>query len=96
MERTDMDDRSPSDDRLPRHRHGERLIGLPIQEGSETVVRYITSEDEVDALIPLDERIRRALGSIGAWSDIDFDDMLEDLDRIRHGSRPTPPIESSP
>jgi hypothetical protein len=29
----------------------------------------------------------------GAWSDIDWDDMIRELDRIRHENPPTPPIE---
>jgi len=29
----------------------------------------------------------------GAWSHLDWDEMVEALDRIRHDSKPTPPIE---
>lgn len=28
--------------------------------------------------------------------DIDFDQMIEELDRIRHGNRTKPPVESQP
>jgi hypothetical protein len=39
------------------------------------------------------ENIQRALSAIGAWSDLDFDEMLDALDQIRHRSTPTPPID---
>jgi uncharacterized protein (DUF433 family) len=38
-------------------------------------------------------RLREALGMVGAWSDLDFDETLNALDRIRHESKPTPPIK---
>ncbi|MGI8964061.1 MAG: hypothetical protein ACR2GI_06110 [Thermomicrobiales bacterium] len=31
-------------------------------------------------------------GPAGAWSDLDRDETLEELDRIRHNSIPTTPI----
>jgi hypothetical protein len=37
--------------------------------------------------------VGEALGLVGAWSDLDWDEMIEALDRIRHESKPTPPIE---
>ena len=37
--------------------------------------------------------IEEALALAGAWKDLDFDDMLEQLDKIRHESKPTPPFE---
>lgn len=37
--------------------------------------------------------IEETLALAGAWSDLDFDDMLEQLDTIRHQSKPTPPID---
>jgi hypothetical protein len=35
----------------------------------------------------------RALDRIGAWSDIPWEQIDEDLDTIRHESQPTPPID---
>jgi len=35
---------------------------------------------------------QEALGAIGAWSDLDWYEMEQALDRIRHESNPTPPI----
>jgi hypothetical protein len=36
--------------------------------------------------------IEETLALAGAWKDLDFDDMLEQLDHIRHDSKPTPPL----
>lgn len=36
--------------------------------------------------------VEEALALAGAWSDLDWDDMVEALDRIHHDSKPTPPI----
>jgi hypothetical protein len=69
------------------------LIGIPVGEGPEEVVRYFTSEDEADQALSRDQsNIRLALSAIGSWRDLDFDEMLDELDRIRHRSKPTPPI----
>jgi hypothetical protein len=74
-------------------RGSQPLIGVPTQEGAERVVRYFTSEEDADRALSADqENTRRALSAIGAWSDLDFDQMLDDLDQIRHRSDPTPPI----
>ncbi len=37
--------------------------------------------------------VKAALALAGAWKDLPSDQMEEDLDRIRHQSKPTPPIE---
>jgi hypothetical protein len=29
----------------------------------------------------------------GAWADLDWNDMVDELERIRHESKPTPPID---
>jgi hypothetical protein len=39
--------------------------------------------------------IQRALSLIGAWKDLDNEDRpdpLDELDRIRHESKPSPPL----
>jgi len=33
-----------------------------------------------------------ALSVIGAWSDLDWGELADSLDRIRHASWPTPPM----
>lgn len=70
------------------------LIGVPVGEAAEERVRYFTSEEEADRVLSGDQaNIRLAFSAIGSWSDLDFDEMLDALDRIRHQSTPTPPID---
>ncbi len=42
---------------------------------------------------PSDEVVADALGLAGAWSDLDWEQTAEELDRIRHTNPPTPPID---
>jgi len=37
--------------------------------------------------------IKETLALAGAWRDLPSDQMEEELDRIRHSSKPTPPLE---
>lgn len=39
------------------------------------------------------EAIDETLALAGSWSDLDWDEMETTLDRIRHESKPTPPLE---
>ncbi len=36
--------------------------------------------------------VKEALALAGAWKDLPSDRMEEELDRIRHSSKPTPPL----
>jgi hypothetical protein len=47
----------------------------------------------VEQFHPVSARARVALSAFGAWSDMDWEETLEALDRIRHESKPTPPID---
>jgi hypothetical protein len=38
------------------------------------------------------QAIEETLALAGSWSDLDWDTMEEELDRIRHESKPTPPF----
>ena len=73
------------------------LIGVPTTEGPDELVRYFTSEEDADRALSQDQGgVDRALSLIGAWEYLDAEDgpdMLDELDRIRHESRPTPPLE---
>ena len=40
-----------------------------------------------------EETLRAALAAIGSSSDIDREEWMEELDRIRHESKPTPPLD---
>ena len=78
-------------------RRGQPLIGVPTREGSEEVVRYFTSEEEADKALSHDrDSIQRALSLAGAWAELDTEDgpdPLDELDRMRHASKPTPPLK---
>ena len=58
---------------------------------------YFTSEEEADKALSRDTAsIQRALSLAGAWKHIDDEggpDMLDELDRMRHETKPTPPFE---
>ena len=69
------------------------LIGVIIEEQGQETVRYFTDEDAADAALP-DTTTQDALNAIGAFSDLDWEQMEDALDRIRHESPPTPPITS--
>lgn len=73
-------------------REGHPLIGVPAEQNGQEVTVYYTDDRAADSG-PSPEAIQRALGAIGAWSHLDFDEMLDALDRIRHESTPTPLIE---
>jgi hypothetical protein len=68
------------------------LIGVPAEEEGREVTRYFTDEAAADAALE-DEGVQQALSVIGAWSHLDWDQAVQELDRIRHESTPTPPIE---
>jgi hypothetical protein len=68
------------------------LIGIIVEEKGKEVVRYFTDEKEADAAVSR-SATQDALSVIGAWSDLDWDETLNALDRIRHESKPTPPIK---
>jgi hypothetical protein len=68
------------------------LIGIPFEEQGQEVVRYFAGEEEADQAVA-DQDVQDALSLAGAWSHLDWDDMVDALDRIRHESTPTPPIK---
>jgi hypothetical protein len=68
------------------------LIGIVLEEDEQQVVRYFADEAAADAAME-EHALARALAAIGSWSDLDWDETAEALDRIRHESTPTPPIE---
>ena len=78
-------------------REDQPLIGIPDTDGAEEVVRYFNNYEDVDQATEQErESIQRALSLIGAWQDLDDEDgpdMLDELDRMRHASPPSPPLE---
>ena len=60
--------------------------------GGLDAYRYFTDEAEADeASTP--GGIQHAPSLAGAWQDMDWAEALDELDRIRYESRPTPPID---
>ena len=70
----------------------QSLIGIPMLVDGREVTHYFTEDAVADEATP-DTVTEEALSVIGAWSDLDWDEMEEALHRIRHGSKPTPPID---
>lgn len=68
------------------------LIGIPFQENGKEIIRYFSEEEVADKAVS-EDATQKALSLAGAWSDLDWEDMAKELDRIRHESTPTPPIE---
>jgi hypothetical protein len=68
------------------------LIGVFAREDGKEVTRYFGDEKAADAAAATDA-LDAALGVIGAWDDLDWLEMEAALDRIRHESKPTPPID---
>jgi hypothetical protein len=69
------------------------LIAVPLDEDGHRRVAYYTSEAAADAALP-DAAVQRALDLAGAWADLDWEEALAELDRIRHQTPPTPPVEA--
>ena len=67
------------------------LIGIILREKGQEVVHYFAEEAQADAAIS-SRSIQKALSLAGKWSDLDWDEMERELDRIRHEIQPTPPI----
>jgi len=67
------------------------LIAVVVEENGGDVIKYFVADEEADAYVKATQR-----GSVeslaGAWSHMDEDDVLDSLERIRHESRPTPPL----
>lgn len=70
------------------------LIAIPAEEHGRTVVRYFTDEAAADAATP-DAVTEAALAAIGAWGDLDWDDLERELERIDRETPPTPVIDQA-
>jgi hypothetical protein len=51
------------------------------------------TEEFVRQLPQLDRVTLDALSVLGAWDDLDWDDMAATFERIRHENPPSPPVE---
>jgi hypothetical protein len=68
------------------------LIGIIFVEDGQEVVRYFVDEAEADAAV-FAQHGEDARSLAGAWADLDWEEARDALERIRHESEPTPPIE---
>lgn len=66
-------------------------VVAPAVENGRNVTYRLVGAETAEAVLP--RSTQDAMGVIGAWSDLDWDEMAEALDRIRHESVPPPPIE---
>jgi len=72
----------------------EPVVATPLIENGREVVHY-TVEFEMVTSATRPGSVRDALDLAGVWGDHDWDETVDALDRIRHESQPTPPIESN-
>lgn len=73
-------------------RPGQHLVAVPYEEDGAEVIRYFVEDESTE--VPLsEEQVAKIRSLFGVWSDLDGDEMLEALERIRHESKPTPPID---
>ena len=68
------------------------LIGILTPEQESDTVTYFTDEDVADQTTT-DAAVKDALALAGAWSDVPWEEIEAGLDRIRHESEPTPPLD---
>jgi hypothetical protein len=68
------------------------LIAVPIDEDGREEVQYFTGDQAADDALG-QGALSKALSAIGSSKDIDSPDALDILDRVRHESKPTPPID---
>jgi hypothetical protein len=66
------------------------LIAIPSEKDGEEEVRYFVSEEAANAAYP--DSVQEAVRVAGAWDDLDWEETVQALDRIRHASNPTPPL----
>lgn len=74
-----------------RARDDQPLIEIPVVEDGEEVTYYFVDEEAAEEFMSRRGFDARSLA--GAWSDLDWEETVEALDRIRHESKPTPPID---
>ena len=72
-------------------RPDQALVAIPGFEDGHAVVYYQLDEPVAGDGSDL-PRIARVRALAGVWSDLDGDDMLDELDRIRHANPPSPAV----
>jgi hypothetical protein len=59
------------------------LIGIPFEENGKEIVRYFSEEIQADNAVSVDTT-QTALDLAGARSDLSWEEMEKELDRIGH------------
>ncbi len=72
----------------------EPLIAVHIEINGHEEIRYFVDEQAADEALKQTTKAQQAIKLAGAWSDLDADEVLDSLDRIRHECTPTPPIDN--
>jgi hypothetical protein len=70
-------------------RGDQPLIGILVREQGQDLVRYIADESELENYSSSNS-VAKALALAGVWKDLDPDEVLDSLDRIRHGDGAQP------
>ncbi len=68
------------------------LIAIPLEEAGQAVVCYFSAAAAADDAMPRSVT-EEALAAIGAWDDLNWEEMERELYRIGHANPPMPPIE---
>lgn len=79
----------PSSDGLT-VREDQGLMGIVVADKGHQVTRFFADETDEELA---DAGTEAALQAIGAWDDLDWGEAVDELDRIRHESTPSPPLD---
>ena len=75
----------------------EPLIAIPFEEDGHEYVEYFVDDAAADAAIAERGLARDPFRFAGIWKDLDpdldWEEIADELDRIRHESKPTPIID---
>jgi hypothetical protein len=71
----------------------EPLIGLPLPDEAGNVTFHYFADEAAAEEAARPYRVSNPSELAGIWSHFDWDEMERELDRIRHESVPTPPID---
>jgi hypothetical protein len=73
-------------------REDQGLIDVVVGDNGSEATRNFTDAGEVDGTV-IDANTQAALQAISTWADLDWDEAVEDLDRIGRQTEPSPPLD---
>lgn len=71
----------------------QEVIAAQIEQLTEATEASREQRESASDDSSLPKSVRDALSVIGAWRDLQDEDEFEALDRLRHETAPTPPID---